>query len=134
MGPSAEQIRGLFAPLESGNADAFFAHVADDVSWTVLGTHPLAGEYHSKADFRARTFARLNKVLREGVLLRVTHLVVRDEWAAVELEALSTARSGKPFANRYCWVCRFAGEMLVEVRAYQDSALVAQMLLENEAH
>ena len=73
------------------------------------------------------------KVLREGVLLRVTHLIVQGEWAVVELEALSTALNGMPFANRYCWVCRFAGQTIVEVRAYLDSALVARLLVENEA-
>ena len=133
MAPTSGRVRELFAHLESGEADAFFAHVADDVEWTVMGTHPLAGEYHSKAEFRASTFARLNKVLREGVLLRVTHLIVQGESAVVELEALSTALNGMPFANRYCWVCRFAGETIVEVRAYLDSALVAQLLAENEA-
>ena len=130
--PTADQVRRLFAHLETGESDAFFAHVADDVSWTVMGTHPLAGEYHRKADFHASTFARLDKVLREGVLLRVTHLIVQGEWAVVELEALSTALNGKPFANRYCWVCRFAGDTIVEVRAYLDSALVAQLIDENE--
>ena len=133
MAPTSDRVRELFSHLESGEADGFFAHVAEDVHWTVMGTHPLAGEYRSKAEFRASTFARLNKVLREGVLLRVTHLIVQDEWAVVELEALSTALNGMPFANRYCWVCRFAGETIVEVRAYLDSALVAQLLAENEA-
>ena len=133
MAPTNDHVRELFSHLESGEADAFFAHVAEDVHWTVMGTHPLAGEYHSKAEFRASTFARLNKVLREGVLLRVTHLIVQGEWAVVELEALSTALNGMPFANRYCWVCRFAGETIVEVRAYLDSALVARLLAENEA-
>ena len=58
--------------------------------------------------------------------------IVQGVWAVVELEALSTALNGKPFANRYCWVCRFAGETIVEVRAYLDSALVAQLIDENE--
>jgi len=132
MPPSAEQVGDLFASLETGDADAFFARVADEVSWTVMGTHPLAGKYRSKADFRAATFARLNRVLREGVLLRVTHILVQGEWAVVELEALSTALNGEPFANRYCWVCRFQDETIVEVRAYLDSALVARVIGENE--
>jgi hypothetical protein len=29
----------------------FFISVADDINWTVMGTHPLAGVYNSKADF-----------------------------------------------------------------------------------
>jgi uncharacterized protein len=132
MPPTPDEVRQLFAHLEAGDAGEFFARVADDVSWTVMGTHPLAGRYRSKADFRAATFARLDKVLREGVLLRLTHLIVQGEWAVVELEALSTALNGRPFANRYCWLCRFDGQTIVEVRAYLDSALVAQVLAENE--
>lgn len=127
-----EQVRALFAHLESGNADAFFRHVADDVDWTVMGTHPLAGTYHDKQDFIAHTFTRLNRVLRDGVLLRVTHILVSDNTAAVELEALSTALNGVPFRNRYCWICRFDHGRIVEVRAYLDSAIVQKLLDENE--
>lgn len=54
------------------------------------------------------------------------------DWAVVELEAFSTALNDKPFANRHCWVCRSAGETIVEVRAYLHSALVAQLIEENE--
>ena len=48
MPVSPEEVRKLFRGLENGDGDAFFAHVADDVDWTVEGTHPLAGHYHSK--------------------------------------------------------------------------------------
>ncbi|MDO8872220.1 MAG: hypothetical protein Q7V05_05765 [Methanoregula sp.] len=40
--------------------DAFFQHVADDVDWTVMGTHPLTGTCHDKQEFIAHTFKRLN--------------------------------------------------------------------------
>jgi ketosteroid isomerase-like protein len=132
MSVTEAQVRALFAHLESGDGDRFFAAVADDVQWTVMGTHPLAGEYRSKERFRSSTFARLDKVLREGVLLRVTNVILDGDRAVVELEALSTALNGKPFANRYCWVCRFNDQVIVEVRAYLDSALVARTLAENE--
>src|ERR687885_165687 len=68
----ASYVRTLFANLENGRTDAFFDHVAEAVNWTVMGTHPLAGTYHTKAGFLAHTFARLDKLLKEGVVLRVT--------------------------------------------------------------
>jgi uncharacterized protein len=107
--------------------------VADDVNWTVMGTHPLAGTYHTKADFLAHTFARLNKILKEGVVLRVTNILVDGDSAAVEMESLSTALNGKPFDNRYCWVVHFSEGTIVEVRAYLDSALVQRLIEENES-
>ena len=128
----ADYVRTLFANLENGRTDVFFDHVAVDVNWTVMGTHPLAGTYHTKADFRAHTFARLNKLLKEGVVLRVINLLVDGDTAAVEMESLSTALNGKPFHNTYCWVARFSNGTIVEVRAYVDSALVQQLIDENE--
>jgi ketosteroid isomerase-like protein len=128
----ADPIRSLFADLENGRTDVFFDHVAEDVNWTVMGTHPLAGTYHTKADFLAHTFARLNKLLKEGVILRVTNLLVDSDTAVVELQSLSTALNGKPFNNRYCWIARFSNGTIVEVRAYLDSALVQRLIDENE--
>jgi uncharacterized protein len=127
-----DYVRLLFASLENGKSDEFFRHVKPDVNWTVMGTHPLAGTYHDREIFIASTFGRLNKVLKEGVLLRVTGIIVSGDTAAVELEALSTALNGKPFSNRYCWICRFESGQIVEVRAYLDSALVQMLLDENE--
>ena len=128
----ADYVRTLFANLENGRTDVFFDHVAVDVNWTVMGTHTLAGTYHTKADFLAHTFARLNKLLKEGVVLRVINLLVDGDTAAVEMESLSTALNGKPFHNTYCWVARFSNGIIVEVRAYLDSALVQQLIDENE--
>ena len=128
----ASYVRSLFANLEHGKSDAFFEHVADDVNWTVMGTHPLAGNYRTKSSFLAHTFARLNKILKEGVVLRVTDVLVDGDSAVVEMESLSTALDGKPFDNRYCWIVHFSSGTIVEVRAYLDSALVQRLIDENE--
>lgn len=66
MSVSQEYVVSVFNLLEAGNGAAFFEHVADDVDWIVEGTHPLAGHYHSKADFLDHTFHQLAKVLPGG--------------------------------------------------------------------
>ena len=132
MGTSADTVRRIFSHLESGSGDEFFAHVADDVDWTVEGTHPLAGRYASKAEFHAHTFARLNKILPGGTQLHVENVLIDDDWAVAELRSHAVARNGMRFDNRYCWVMRFKDGMIVEVRAYLDSALVQKLIDENE--
>ena len=127
-----EKVENLFKYLEKGNNDNFFKQVADDVSWTVMGTHPLAGTYHSKEDFIYHTFQRLNRILQEGVILKVKNILVHGETAVVEMESISTALNGKPFNNTYCWITRFDKDVIVEVRAYVDSALVQKVIEENE--
>jgi hypothetical protein len=53
----------------------FWDRVADDVDWTVQGTHPIARRYHNKAQFIEATITRLTKqAVPGGVKLEVTHL------------------------------------------------------------
>ena len=122
-------VRALFAELAGDHPEHFFERVADDVDWTVLGTHPLAGRYRSKQAFRDGTFARLAPLFDPPLTLSVRDLVVAGDRAVVELSARAATKQGVRFDNDYCWVCRFARvdgrDTIVEVRAYLDSAMVA---------
>ena len=126
-----QEVTALFAHLEHGDGAKFFEQVADDVDWTVEGTHPLAGHYKSKQDFLAGTFTKLGKVLPRGTELTVENVLMDGDWAIVELRSMARAQNGMRFDNRYCWVCRFAGNRIVEVRAYLDSWLVGELFRQN---
>lgn len=126
-----QEVTALFAHLEHGDGAHFFEHVAENVDWTVEGTHPLAGRYHTKQDFIAGTFQKLAKVLPDGVQLTVQNVLIDGAWAAVELRSMARAHSGLRFDNRYCWLCRFADGKIVEVRAYLDSWLVGELFRQN---
>jgi hypothetical protein len=117
--------------LENGDGGAFFRHVSDDVDWIVMGTHPLAGHYRSKASFIDGTFAKLHQVLPQGAQLHVEELIVKDGRAVVELHSLAKAKNGMRFDNRYCWIVYFDNDVIVRVRAYLDSAMVARLFEEN---
>ena len=131
MAVDAGFVRKVFAGLEHGDGAGFFSHVADDVDWIVMGTHPLAGHYTSKSDFIAGTFAKLGKVLPNGAQLHVDSLIVDGDVAIVELHSEATARNGFRFDNHYCWVCYFSNDTIVRVRAYLDSVMVARLFEQN---
>ncbi len=131
MAITPDRVREIFKGLESGDGAAFFNHVADNVDWTVEGTHPLAGHYLSKKDFIAATFAKLGQVLPQGAQLHVENLIVKDDQAVVELHSLATAKNSMRFDNRYCWVVYFEDGLIVRVRAYLDSVMVARLFEEN---
>jgi ketosteroid isomerase-like protein len=131
MTVQADFVRKIFSGLEHGDGAAFFEHVADDVDWIVMGTHPLAGHYKSKSDFIAGTFAKLGKVLPDGAQLHVEHLLVADDQAVVELHSEATAKNGMRFDNRYCWVVYFRDNIIVRVRAYLDSTMVSRLFDQN---
>src|SRR5271163_1133748 len=97
----------------------------------LMGPPRLPGHNHSKKSFIAGTFAKLGQVLPQGAQLQVEHLLVKDDQAVVELHSLATAKNGMRFDNRYCWVVYFRGAVIVRVRAYLDSAMVARLFEEN---
>jgi uncharacterized protein len=126
-----ESVREIFKGLENGDGSAFFQHVADNVDWTVMGTHPLAGHYLSKKAFIEGTFANLGQVLPNGAELHTENVIVEGDQAVVELHSMATASNGMRFDNRYCWVVYFQDGLIVRVRAYLDSAMVARLFEEN---
>ena len=128
---TTDSVREIFKGLENGDGAAFFEHVADNVDWIVEGTHPLAGHYLSKKAFIEGTFTKLSQVLPNGAQLHVEDLLVKDNEAVVELHSLATAKNGLRFDNRYCWVVYFRDGVIVRVRAYLDSAMVARLFEEN---
>jgi ketosteroid isomerase-like protein len=128
---TSDSVREIFKGLENGDGAAFFEHVADNVDWIVEGTHPLAGHYGSKKAFIEGTFAKLGQVLPNGAQLHVENLIVQDDEAVVELHSLATGKNGMRFDNRYCWVVYFRDGVIVRVRAYLDSAMVARLFEEN---
>ena len=128
---TSDSVREIFKGLENGDGAAFFEHVADNVDWIVEGTHPLAGHYLSKKAFIEGTFTKLSQVLPNGAQLHVEDLLVKDNEAVVELHSLATAKNGLRFDNRYCWVVYFRDGVIVRVRAYLDSAMVARLFKEN---
>ena len=131
MAITHESVRDIFKGLENGDGSAFFQHVADNVDWTVMGTHPLAGHYFSKKAFIEGTFAKLGQVLPNGAQLHTENVIVEGDQAVVELHSLATARNGMRFDNRYCWVVYFQDGLIVRVRAYLDSTMVARLFEEN---
>lgn len=125
--------RELFALLaDPQTIPEFFDHVADDVTWTVMGTHPMAGTYRGKQEFLAATHQRLERLMSDRVRLQVRRLHLAGDRVIAELVSQATTLEGRGYDNTYCWICRFSGDTIVEVVAYLDSALVADTIARNE--
>ncbi|BFZ55796.1 hypothetical protein PYCC9005_002837 [Savitreella phatthalungensis] len=135
--PTRDQIEAIFKPMESGDFPKTLEHVDPNVDWTVMGTHPCAGNYKTLADFKTKTLDRLGKIMKPpGISLRVRNVIGGgdQDWAVVELIAAAECKSGLKFDNTYAWVVRFNDQhKVVQVRAYLDSWMVKQAIEENEA-
>ena len=66
---TSDLVRKVFNGLENGDGAALFEHVAVDVDWIVMGTHPLAGHSLSDKAFIDHMFFRLSPMLPQGAQL-----------------------------------------------------------------
>lgn len=95
--PTREEISSFFKGLETGEYQKTFDRVSENVDWTVMGTHPLAGRYTSLKAFQQATFARLNAIMKNGITLKVRNVIGggEQEWAVVELIADAECLNGE---------------------------------------
>lgn len=135
MAPTKDQIAQLFNKLSSPETTSeFFDGVDDNVSWWIVGTTPMSGQYDSKQAFINATLEVLNgKVLGGPLAFQTLNIVAGGEMATVEMEAIdATCRNGMPYPMRYCWVVKFGEKGLItEVRAYLDTQLLAEAIAAN---
>jgi hypothetical protein len=148
--PSKEEVSSIFKNAEAGNFPEFMKYVSPTVDWTVMGlslsllllrkptltssgTHPCAGRYNSLVAFNEGTNKRLGAIMKEpGIKLLVRNIITNGEWVVVEMVSKAECKNGLNFDNTYAWVCRFEEGIIVQVRAYLDSAIVKQAIEENE--
>lgn len=96
--PDKNEITKLFNAFSQGNYTVFFSRVAPDVNWTMMGTHPLAGQYHNRTIFIADTLERLKNTLRSSppATMKLVHVVGGgSEWSVQELHGLGVGKNGK---------------------------------------
>ncbi|KAF2092993.1 hypothetical protein NA57DRAFT_61852 [Rhizodiscina lignyota] len=136
--PDKGQITKIFNFLGDGNYTAFLSYVAPEVSWTIMGTHPLAGQYPTRTLFTTDALERLGNTFVVGQ--EASPKLVRvigggeEEWSVQQLHALGKCKNGLVFDNTYAWVTRWNTDgIIVEADAYLDSTLIQQAITENES-
>jgi uncharacterized protein len=132
--PSTETIQKVLADLEQGFGPSFFAHVADNVSWTVTGRtseNPVAGHYTSKEAIKG-PYSRVGALMKAPIKPKIRHVLLGDDGQSmvVEFTAMGQLKSGGEYALESCWICKFEGDIIVEIRGYMDSAHMKKVLEE----
>lgn len=114
--PNREELFELFSNIKTGNYEAFFDRVSDDVDWQIMGqcdldrtaivldrltrpgTSPMSKIYKSKAQFRQETLGWLAKILEAPGLRIHVHNIIGGgdcEWMTAEMKAKAMCKNGE---------------------------------------
>jgi ketosteroid isomerase-like protein len=121
-------VREAFEQFVAGDAAPFFAMVADDVRWTVIGSTPISGTYESKRDFIKGASGKLFSGLKGPLTGSIRNVFADGDHVIVQWQAQAEMASGGTYDQTYCWVLRLDDSMIVESDAYLDTEMVRAVL------
>jgi uncharacterized protein len=111
-------LRGLEAGMSGTELGE---HLADDVTWTLMGSLARSGTYTGK-DAVFAFFGEVAGRFRPGSIGRkVRNVIVDGEYAAVELERSGVTTAGAEYRNNHVLVIRCANGKFADVREYIDT-------------
>jgi hypothetical protein len=121
-------LRAAFEQLSKGNGAPFAALWAPDFTWTIIGTTSWSKTYRGaesvRSDLMAPLFARFVTRYKNTA----TRFIAEDDYVVVECHGSAMTRSGRPYNNSYCYVCRMEHGYLKELTEYLDTELVTSAL------
>ncbi len=120
-------VEDAFAKWSRGDGSAFFALLADDVHWTVIGSTPVSRTYTSKRAFEEGAVQPLGTKLASAIQPTVRDILADGEKIALQWEGRATAKNGTIYNQTYCWVMRFENGKVREGTAYLDTELITQL-------
>lgn len=127
MADNRTLVAEAFAAWEQGDSGPFFALVADDVTWTVIGSTEVSGTFTSKAAFTEGALRPLGAVLGP-IEAEVRQVLADGDHVVLRWVGQATTKYGRDYAQTYCWVMRLAEGKVVEVTAYLDTELLTAVL------
>ena len=117
-------VQAFYDAANRGDMAGFLGQLADDVTWTNIGSTKYSGTCFGKSDLTTRLLGPLFGQLKAGIAATIHNMIAEADFVAVQLSGRSETKDGRPYNNTYCHVFRIRDGKVVEVTEYMDTALV----------
>src|SRR5688572_8136652 len=106
-------VREAFEEWRAGG-NLFAILLAPDVVWTIHGSDPVAGTYHSVEDFVARASAPLISRLATPLVPKLHHIWADGEMVIVRFDGSAANTSVAPYNNQFDWILRMKNDVAIQ--------------------
>lgn len=127
-GGNKRLMEEVFVELADGNGRPFMDLLGDDIRWTVMGSSPWSRTYEGKRAVVDELMRPLFSQFADTYRNTASRILAEDDIVVVECQGAVTTKSGKPYNQRYCYVCRMADGKIRELTEYLDTELVSSAL------
>jgi hypothetical protein len=121
-------IEEVFGKLAQGDGRPFMDILGDDIRWTVTGTGPWSRTYEGKRIVIDELMRPLFSQFADTYRNAASRIIADGEHVVVECHGEVMTKSGNPYNQRYCYVCRMADGKVRELTEYLDTELLSAAL------
>ena len=107
-----------------GDMEACFALLADDVTWTNIGSTRFSGTYTGKQALAEELLGPLFSQLKAGISSHVERLTAEGDVVVAQTSGTAETLEGTAYNNVYCQVIRIRDGQIADVKEYMDTALI----------
>jgi uncharacterized protein (TIGR02246 family) len=120
-------IQDTFTAWSEGDGGAFFNLLADDVTWTVIGSTAVSRTYKSKKEFLDGAVRPLGQKINGAIQPRLRDILVDGDKVALQWDGHAVGKNGTEYNQTYCWIMRIKDGRVSEGTAYLDTDLIARL-------
>jgi ketosteroid isomerase-like protein len=122
-------LRGYLDALVAGDVDTIAASFAEDATWSLHGTLPLAGVRHGRQDILRFLLGAVSLYQPGTQTFDFGDITAEHDRAVLEWRVRGiAAATGKAYDNEYCGVFVIRDGHITEVREYLDTQHAADTL------
>lgn len=107
-----------------GDMESCFALLADDITWTNIGTTKFSGTYVGKQAIAEELLGPLFSQLKAGIASQIEQLTAEGDIVVAQTSGTAETTDGIPYNNSYCQVIRIRDGQIAAVKEYMDTALI----------
>lgn len=117
-------VLDFFAAGARGDLEAGLALIADDVTWTNIGSTKFSGTFSGKQALIDNLLGPLFGQLKAGISSEIERITAEGDTVVAQTNGTAETHDGKPYNNSYCQVFRIRDGKIAAVKEYMDTALI----------
>lgn len=121
-------IEAFFDGGNRGDLDSCLALMADDVTWTNIGSTKYSGTYAGKETLIEGLLGPVFGQLEAGISSTIDNVVAEGDYVVVQSRGRAETKNGRPYNNTYCHVFEIRDGRISAVTEYFDTELAGKTL------
>lgn len=123
-----QTLENAFAATAAGDGRAFVAALADDVTWSIIGSTAWSRTFEGRSAVVDELLTELAAQFEGPNVVSGIVIAEDGETLVVEGRNHSRTRRGTPYPNRYCWIMKMRDGQISRVTEYADTLLISEAL------